>query len=159
MSPERFKHELLCYIITNIKTNNKFKNLYCKKCYNSADPILITNIFKKVLILDELNSNFIFIYGKSIDLFLEKYKIFQKSLFCLSSHKKRKKKKIRNNRSRRRNILNSNSNLHDNWDQMEINFNFEIPDNDNNSSNSSNNNLSDIEQVSIISEIETEVFV
>ena len=91
MSPERFKHELLCYIITNIKTNKKFKNLYCKKCYNSADPILITNIFKKVLILDELNSNFIFIYGKSIDLFLEKYKIFQKSLFCLSSHKKRKK--------------------------------------------------------------------
>ena len=39
---------------------------------------------------------------------------------------------------------------------MEINFNFEIPDNDN---NSSNNNLSDIEQVSIISEIETEVLV
>ena len=64
----------------------------------------------------------------------------------------------------RRNNFHSISNLHHNWDQMEINFNFEIQNNNNNqvnNSNQDNNSDSDSEQFDqvSISEIETEVFV
>ena len=70
----------------------------------------------------------------------------------------------------RRNNFHSISNLHNNWDQMEIiNFNFEVQENDinnnnnvneNNNTNTNTNTLSDneqFEQISVISEIETEV--
>jgi hypothetical protein len=108
MSPERFKHELLCYIITNIKSNSKYANLYCKKCYQNTDPLMLLKFFRKVLVLDELNSNFIFLYGQSIDLFLKQYKIYQTNICCMVSHRKKKKKVISR---RRRRLTNLNSNV------------------------------------------------